>query len=113
MSKSPDPKKLAPARQVVEPTFSRNRNFDFYASPEGEALLPFRRAINGLVADLARVDADEPVRYIVNEATGQIWLELYIPRYRATRRCCLSVDEFEALKSHPLIGPRLRAGEGA
>lgn len=93
--------------QVLEPTFSRNRNFDFYRTPEGKILLNFRKIVQGLLADLGRTDANEPIHYTLNSSADQVWLELQITRYRANRRSCVSVREFEALKAHPLLSERL------
>lgn len=100
---------LDAALQVLDPSFSRNRNFDFYRSPEGKNLLHFRKTIQGLVADLERTDAAQPILYHQDPDSGQVWLELYISRFRATRKSLLSPKELEALQVHPLVGPRLKA----
>lgn len=95
--------------QVLEPTFSRNRNFDFYRTPEGKVLLNFRKIVQGLLADLERTDPAQFIQYASDPITGQIWLELSITRFRATRKSCLSPREFLALQAHPLISARLHA----
>lgn len=101
------------ARRVLEADFSRNRHFDFYDSPEGRVLRHFRRVIQGLVADLERAGPDEPVHYEVEPGTGRVLIELYIPRYRSWRRSYLSEAEFEAIRAHPQVGPRLALREAA
>jgi len=94
--------------QVLEPTFSRNRNFDFYRTPEGKILLNFRKVVQGLLADLARTDANEPIHYAIDAATSQVWLELHITRFRATRRSCVTQRELAALQAHPMLHDRLK-----
>jgi hypothetical protein len=96
---------------VLDPDFSRNRHFDWYESPEGQALRPFRRVIQGLVSDLERVDPEVPI-HVEPAEDGRFWIELFIAKFKATRRSCLAQAELEALRSHPRIGPRLTPKPG-
>jgi len=98
-----------PAYRVLESDFSRNRHFDWYESAEGRTMRPFRRIIQGLLADLERTTPAEPITVTFDPDTGRVWLELKIQVFRAVRRACLHAHEFEALKTHPVLGPRMKA----
>jgi len=99
-----------PEMQVLDPLRSRNRYFDWYEHGEGKRVLPFRRILQGFLADLKHA-GNMPIRYAPSRDGNRVWLELTIPRFRSTRRAWLHPKEFAALRQHPELGERLIKSE--